>query len=112
MRQIMLSILVILISTVGNSQTVGVSLKNIMTPPQYLNLRKQKMSIKNDVNIDNQQVVKNKPRPIPSVFAVESLPFFCKIEYKMGLNNKLPIKFRLGDVQYVDELEGKHSIVK
>ncbi len=40
-------------------------------------------------------------------FSVESMPFFCKIEYKMGLNKKLPVKFRLGDVQYVDELEGK-----
>ena len=40
-------------------------------------------------------------------FSVETMPFFCKIEYKMGLNKKLPVKFRLGDVQYVDELEGK-----
>lgn len=40
-------------------------------------------------------------------FSVETMPFFCKIEYKMGLNKKLPLKFRLGDVQYVDELEGK-----
>ena len=40
-------------------------------------------------------------------FSVEAMPFFCKIEYKMGLNKKLPVKFRLGDVQYVDELEGK-----
>jgi hypothetical protein len=37
------------------------------------------------------------------------LPFFCKIEYKMGINSKtkMPMKFRLGDVQYVDELEKK-----
>ena len=40
-------------------------------------------------------------------FSVETMPFFCKMEYKMGLNKKLPVKFRLGDVQYVDELEGK-----
>ena len=40
-------------------------------------------------------------------FSVETMPFFCKIEYKMGLNKKMPLKFRLGDVQYVDELEGK-----
>lgn len=40
-------------------------------------------------------------------FSVDRMPFFCKIEYKMGLNQKLPLKFRLGDVRYVDELEGK-----
>ncbi len=112
MCKLVLLIFALFIITVGNSQTVGLSLKSIKTPPQYLSLKNEKMSIKSDFTIDNQQVVKNKPRPIPLVFCVETLPFFCKIEYKMGLNNKLPIKFRLGDVQYVDELEGKHSIVK
>lgn len=61
--------------------------------------------------IDNQQfdteTLANSVRHLPSVFAVDKMPFFCKIEYKMGLNKKLPVKFRLGDVQYVDELEGK-----
>lgn len=35
------------------------------------------------------------------------LPFFCKIEHKMGKRTPLPVKFRLGSVQYVDFLEGK-----
>ena len=66
---------------------------------------------KNTQIIDNQYF-RNKTqakivKQLPSVFAVEKMPFFCKIEYKMGLNKKLPLKFRLGDVQYVDELEGK-----
>jgi hypothetical protein len=39
----------------------------------------------------------------------ESLPVFCKLEYKMGVANKLPVKFRLGDVEYVDMLEGKRK---
>ena len=42
-----------------------------------------------------------------SFYPTDYLPFFCKIEYQMGLNKKLPIKFRLGSVPYVDELEGK-----
>ena len=108
MRNLLLLIFVLFICTVGQSQTVGVSLKSIKLPPPYLPRKKEKLRIKTDYNIDNQQIVKNKPRPIPSIFSVETLPFFCKIEYKMGLNNKLPIKFRLGDVQYMDELEGKH----
>lgn len=92
----------------GKSQTVGLSLTDIKTPPQYLSLKKEKLRLKSSFNTDNQQVVKNKPRSIPSVFSVETLPFFCKIEYKLGLNNKLPVKFRLGDVQYIEQLEGKH----
>ena len=40
-------------------------------------------------------------------FNPANLPFFCKIEYDMAKGKKIPFKFRLGDVQYVDELEKK-----
>jgi hypothetical protein len=82
-------------------QSVGVSIKKHI-PPQL------KTNIKLNQNIDNQYFTKNKknsPTKIPLAFSVETLPFFCKIEYKMGLNKKLPVKFRLGDVQYVESLE-------
>ena len=71
---------------------------------QYSTLKKHFQTV------DNQYFRKKntvEPNKIPLVFSVETLPFFCKIEYKMGFNKKLPLKFRLGDVQYVDELEGK-----
>ena len=94
------------------AQTVGLSLdklkttvKPIETPPQYSTVFLQKKVLK---SIDNQSVSDRKPSIVPCVFSVETLPFFCKIEYKMGFNQKLPIKFRLGDVQYVEQLEGKH----
>lgn len=35
------------------------------------------------------------------------MPFFCRIEHRMGQQMALPLKFRLGDVPYVDRLEGK-----
>ena len=94
------------------AQTVGLSLDKLKTsgksvgiPPQYSTVFLQKKAFK---SIDNQIVSDKKPLAVPCVFSVETLPFFCKIEYKMGLNQKLPVKFRLGDVQYVDQLEGKH----
>jgi hypothetical protein len=90
------------------SQTVGLSMTNLKAPPQYFPIKKEKMNIFKDVNVQSQRVTQSVPRAIPLVFSVETLPFFCKIEYKMGLNKKLPVKFRLGDVQYVDEMEGKH----
>ncbi len=94
------------------AQTVGLSLNKLKTtqkpvgiPPQYLTVFLPKKVIK---SIDNQAISDKKMSVVPCVFSVETLPFFCKIEYKMGFNQKLPIKFRLGDVQYVDQLEGKH----
>ena len=38
-------------------------------------------------------------------WASDELPFFCKIEHKMGRRMAVPLKFRLGSVEYVDRLE-------
>lgn len=40
-------------------------------------------------------------------WSAEKLPFFCKIEHDWGKKSRLPFKFRLGSVEYVDWLEGK-----
>ncbi|MEO8769772.1 MAG: hypothetical protein ABI402_06800 [Ferruginibacter sp.] len=44
---------------------------------------------------------------IPSNFSTTQLGFFCKKEWKFESATKLPFKFRLGNVQYCDWLEGK-----
>lgn len=46
---------------------------------------------------------------VPKVYNYHELAFFCKLEVKMEKNAKLPIKVRLGDVDYVDWLEGKRD---
>jgi hypothetical protein len=101
-----------ILSNLMTAQSVGLSMDKLKTPtltvgipPQYRTAFLKKNALK---STENQTVNAQKPASVPSVFSVEALPFFCKIEYKMGLNHKLPIKFRLGDVQYVDQLEGKH----
>ena len=43
----------------------------------------------------------------PPKWSAESLPFFCKIEHNWAKTNHIPVKFRLGSVEYVDRLEGK-----
>ncbi len=48
-----------------------------------------------------------KPVIVINAFDPNTLPFFCKIEYKMGLSAKVPIKIRLGDPDKVDEMEKK-----
>ena len=47
--------------------------------------------------------------PSSSCFNLPGMPFFCKIEYKMEKAAKIPVRFRLGDIEYVDYLEGKRQ---
>ncbi len=44
---------------------------------------------------------------IPNLHRYEHLPIFCKIEVKMEQAVRFPVKIRLGEVEYVDRLEGK-----
>ncbi|MCC7467439.1 MAG: hypothetical protein IT261_14255 [Saprospiraceae bacterium] len=43
---------------------------------------------------------------LPS-WRAETLPFFCRIEHQWARQYNIPLKFRLGSVEYVDWLEGK-----
>ena len=48
----------------------------------------------------------SKPSPFNGVSA-RPLAFFCRIEVLLEKKNGIPIKFRLGDIDKVDQLEGK-----
>lgn len=51
---------------------------------------------------------KKTPRVVvPSNFYVKNMGFFCKQELKLQAATNLPLKFRLGSVQYCDKMEGK-----
>ncbi len=43
----------------------------------------------------------------PKQYQYEHLPVFCKIEEKLFRRTHLNVKIRLGNVDYVDRLEGK-----
>ena len=51
----------------------------------------------------------SQPTQLPQAWRYCDLAFFCKVEVKMEKAARFPIKFRLGDVQYVDQLEGKRA---
>lgn len=44
----------------------------------------------------------------PKLYAYEDLAFFCRLEVKMDKASKMPVRFRLGSVDYVNRLEGKY----
>jgi hypothetical protein len=53
------------------------------------------------------QVYQSSTLHLPDIYQYEDLAFFCKWEVKLEKAAQMPVKFRLGDVQYVDWLEGK-----
>lgn len=44
---------------------------------------------------------------LPAAWRYEDLALFCKLEVKMEKALHMPVKFRLGEVQYVERMEGK-----
>lgn len=41
-------------------------------------------------------------------YSVDNLAFFCRLEVKLEKKIGLPFKFRLGEVQYTEKMEGKY----
>ncbi len=57
----------------------------------------------------NSPAASPKQMAMPHAWCYSDLAFFCKIEVKMEKAVRFPVKFRLGDVGYVDRLEGKRA---
>ncbi len=49
------------------------------------------------------------PTVLPADFYCSQLGFFCKKEWKFESVTKIPLRFRLGSLQYNDWLEGKKN---
>ena len=43
------------------------------------------------------------------LFDENQLPFFCKIEHKIEKTSPIALRFRLGDLNYVNMLENKNN---
>ncbi len=85
------------------------SLINLSTLPLFNPSPLQPNSILPSTNIPSLLSSYLLQTDIPNLHTYEHLPFFCKVEVKLERAAKFPIKFRLGDVPYVDYLEGKRA---
>jgi hypothetical protein len=65
------------------------------------------LQIKTDSGFQNFSSLNQSFNSFPNIYNYHNLAFFCKVEVKMEKAAKFPVKFRLGDVNYVDQLEGK-----
>lgn len=64
------------------------------------------------VKLNAESNIRPNSAALPPRWNREQLPFFCRIEYQWAKSNKIPVKFRLGSVEYVDWLEGKSNYIK
>lgn len=46
--------------------------------------------------------------PIKKNVTIDKMPLFCKMEELLFASSKIPVRFRLGTLDYVDKLEGKN----
>jgi hypothetical protein len=48
--------------------------------------------------------------PVSVDFANRQMGFMCKQEWKMEKKTGIPLKIRLGSLEYVNRMEGKNSV--
>lgn len=70
-------------------------------------LLKENIKIVSPKPIKRNNVKVSETKGIPSAFCYKDLGFFCKIELKLDKITVTPIRFRLGSLDYTNNLEGK-----
>lgn len=60
-----------------------------------------------DTHLTVSRSVNTSVKTVPSTLYFNSIGFFCQKELQVEKALKLAVKFRLGSVDYTDELEGK-----
>lgn len=72
---------------------------------KYLQLTK----VDEHAKLPLEAIMLRSPNQQPRAWSYQDLAFFCKLEVKLEKATNLPIKFRLGEVQYAENREGKYG---
>lgn len=86
----------------ANAQTTSFSLIDKQALPLFSDSTKTQTNPPQKYPINPLQIT-----PIPKAYCYEDLAIFCKLEVKLEKKFKFPVKIRLGEVNYVEMLEGK-----
>lgn len=110
MKQLIISVVLLLIALTATAQISGKSIpelqRELTTRPTLSTFQPINLSTFYSHKINPSFYQKNS---IPKYYSYNELAFFCKVEVKLEKAVNFPIKFRLGDVDYVDRLEGKRE---
>jgi hypothetical protein len=76
--------------------------------PNYATFNLVKNTNKGFLMINHSDSLNNQPiRLLAPDYYVKGLGFFCKKELQLEKITKIPFRFRLGTLDYVDKMEGK-----
>lgn len=64
------------------------------------------LELKPSINFDLSK--KSSKHFLPTKNYYKELAVFCKLEYKIEKQSKIPLRMRLGSLDYVNRLEGKN----
>jgi len=95
---------ILLLSFVSRSdaQTIRFSLIDDQSTPLFADSTKTQITPPPKNPFNTLQIT-----PIPKAYCYEDLAIFCKLEVQLEKTFKFPVKIRLGEVNYVEMLEGK-----
>lgn len=114
MKKLIISVVLLLITLTANAQISGKSIPELRREATAAYSSPFIPAFQNSIFPLHQSsnfklnIFYSKPS-VPIVYSYNNLAFFCKVEVKLEKAVNFPIKFRLGDVDYVDRLEGKRE---
>jgi hypothetical protein len=115
MKKVILFMLII-ISTplLAKAQQKKVAIGQLSVAPLYPLVHATKLTLSSPVfasvfNTSSSHVVPKVVAPVgPRDYYQQSFGYFCKREWNLEKQTKVPVKFRLGTYQEAQRIEGKH----